>query len=290
MKAVLTVLAVIGVIAVSLGSSVCQSLWLNLGYIDLGKAQTQETDAATAASYFQHVLERNPDSLEAGLGLAEASLAQGRPGDAQEVLPVELPPQKAGKLGYRLADLYYRMGDLKQAGRLWGEGGWERSFVMSGDLAMNLRLYKKAEEDYSRALLANPTYPQALYGLCDVSVAQGAPRNHQVTVCGNAAEHDAGDSFRKAMTRGDVARWTERWDAAIASYVHAIELNPTAPNPYYMLGWVYLYGTRQFQEAIRWLQYGLERFPNDVSILLTMGETFQTNGDPIAARAWFTRG
>ncbi len=59
------------------------------------KAALAEGDLGTAGTFYRHILQHEPDNVEAAAGLARVMLADGKPDKAEQLI-AKLPPDKAG--------------------------------------------------------------------------------------------------------------------------------------------------------------------------------------------------
>ncbi|HEY9868984.1 MAG TPA: tetratricopeptide repeat protein [Candidatus Obscuribacterales bacterium] len=220
---------------------------------------------ARAADYYRAALSRNPQDLNAAVGLGLALGKQFKLDAAEEQFDRVLardPSNPGAHSGKAMVMLY----------RLQSSSGTVRRSRES--------MLQQAEEASQRALQADPEIPEAHYTLGMVYKEQGKLA-------------DAAREFREA-TQID-PRYSDGYTGlgltklaqkniagAIADFRQAIRLNSGDSTAHYGLGQSYLQ-QGQVDAALKELNIAQYQFPNSWPVRLALGKAYETQGNTVAA-------
>ena len=166
-----------------------------------------EADLDAALSYFELVLEKDPDYAPAYVGISRVWSGRRQMGfaPAREATPTQQAAVlKALELDDSLADAHLALAGL----RAWGEYDWPA-----------------AERAYERAIELNPNYADARAGYSHVLTIRGRADEAMAQI-ERALELDPFNAFYQAFYGQDL-RLVRRYDDAIAQYRKALRTSPT---------------------------------------------------------------
>lgn len=156
-----------------------------------------------------------------------------------------------------------------------------QAWTQQGNILLSLRRATEAKAAFERAVAANPANPSARYSLLMVLAGMGrageAEQEYRELVRCCAADPRAEPIVRLAGARVAVAR--RDFNAALAGYRRAIELDPENPESWYLLGLVYV-STDSLPQAAAALERALELDPGHSSAADILGRVRQRLGRP----------
>lgn len=221
--------------------------------------RSRRTKAAMqqAVGYFQRAIDLDPDFALAHVGLADTYLVLISHG-----LPRGETLAKARPSITRALELDERSGDAYAARGLY--------HTQTGEFA-------KAETDYQRALELNPGSASTWnwYGHLLRKLRRS---DETLPVYRRALELDPMSAIVRANT-GTVLEELGQFEEARAQYRKALEIDPGFGPAYWYLGWHYYFCAGRLDEAIRWLQRGLDNEPDDPRIMGMLAQVWLDLGD-----------
>jgi len=230
----------------------------------LGRQRRARRTKATmmeAVKYFQQAIELDCDFAMAHVGLADTWLVLISHG-----LPREETLKKAWPAITRALELDEGSGDAYAARGLY--------YTQTGE-------FVKAETDYRRALELNPGSASTWnwYG----HLLRKLRRSEEtLPVFRKALKLNPMSAIVRANT-GTVLEELGQFEEARGQYRKALEIDPGFGPAYWYLGWHYYFCGRRLDEAIQWLQRGLENEPDDPRIMGMLAQVWLDLGDDVEA-------
>ena len=218
------------------------------GYYVRGKLALRAGDAGLAIRWLKPAVEMQPDAPLPRFALGEAYLETSD--DAAAVQELQRV-QWAGR--------YFR---------ILGEG--------------------KASERYLRLAIAiDPESSEAYYALADV-LWNAWHRDEAVAIYKEGLSHDSSNSAQTYLAQARIRESEKEWEAAIQSYLRAIDLEPRNADAYHRLGELY---TKQgdVNQAIYWFERSVDVASGYLWSYLSLGNGYKRRGDYEQALAQYER-
>lgn len=229
-------------------------------YVSLADVQTKQRDYDSAIASFQRILELDPSSDSANMGMGSVYIRMMKWSDA-------IPPlEKAIQLNPDNAEVY----------------------AMMGKAYKEQRTFDKAAEAYKNYLNSNPASPGDTHfelGECYMEIEQF---DDAVAMFQQAVEADA-QNMQKSYKLGQAMQKAERYDEAAEVYYRLAELSPDEAKIYYNTI-VRMYDDAKLPDkALEAAQRMVELEPNNHEAIYNLGAMYLKQEQYTEAAEAFTR-
>ncbi len=266
-------------------------------YFTLGNIYFKQRRFDEAIANFEKALERKPDDTFCVINIANSYVNLGRPGDGVNFVIDYM------KKGFLDSQLFYLLGQLSSLQKKYDEAlryydecvSRNPESAASHNAMAAIYLIKDdlpaAEQHLEAALGINPRLTNLNYNRADLLERQG---QLDAAAAAYKLELDVNPRhFRASYNLSRVCRALGREDEEEKYLRLTIELNPAFPLTYFYLGRIYLNRGRDYTEAIRLVQQGLELKPEAKDLPLgyfLLADLYNRLGDNARAADYARRG
>ena len=201
----------------------------------LSKAQMQVGDLAGAKTQLLEIVKRSPHFLDAQVALANIAYTQGNMAQAAQyaLAALEIDPDQPSAQMIRGSALM-RLGNLELAGAVLGRVARQLPNSVGvklelAYLALNHRNYSEAEAAFQKILASNPNELRAIAGLVDVDLAQNRADRAFGRLEQELKRTHGAPQVQRMMANTAISMG--KYGAAIDSFQHLADLNPSAIEP-----------------------------------------------------------
>lgn len=219
-----------------------------------------------AADNFREAIRLDPDFAPAYVGLADTFILSSEYGD---VSPAEMTAkatpllEKALALDERLASAYTSIGVIRS-----------RNADFAG-----------AEAAFQHAIQIDPNNSTAYHWYGDVLLLNKSQPEAALPLLQRALELDP-LSPSIIATLGQVLEALGQFDDALEKYRKVIEIEPTSPTGYVLVGHFERFVNGRLDEAVRWYHESIARDPGNAAVRAALGLCYLDLGDAGKAATW----